>query len=365
MDSTEPAQTDTPATPAGGTRPQPGRPPVRPRAKVRRRTLLLAALGVTAVAVPLAVIESRADDAAPRKVVFTLPDGYASCVAFSPDGKTLAAGLSALQGTGSTLRMWDVADGTATTPWPDLIEDVTRMAFSPDGKTLATTGALDVSLWTLGDRTGVALPHPRLPLDLAFAPDGRTLATGGRYGAAWLWDLSTRTVTATLTTQGMAVVNAVAFSPDGKTLATSSADLTVSPVRLWDLLTRTVQATLDAPLWHGFKPIAFSPDGRSLATGSADNIVRVWDVATGTVVATLTGHTAPVTTVAFSPDGNTLATAGEDKTVRLWDTSTLDAVPIDTLTGHTDKVTSVAFSPDGKTLASAGADSTVRLWPSR
>jgi len=368
MDSVEPAEITTPAATAGGTQPKPGGPPVKPPAKVRRRTLLLAALGVTAVAVPLAVIESRADDAAPRKVVFTLPDGYASCVAFSPDGKTLATGLSALRGAGSTLRLWDVAEGTATAPWPDQIEDVTKVAFSPDGKTLATTGALEVSLWTQGSRTGIALPHPQLPLDLAFAPDGRTLATGGRYGAAWLWDLPTRTVTATLTTQDMLVVNAVAFSPDGKTLAAGSADLTISPVRLWDVLTRTVHATLDAPLWHGFKPVAFSPDGRSLATGSADNIVRVWDTATGTVDATLTGHTAPVTTVAFSPDGNTLATGGEDRTVRLWDTSTRDAVPLHTLTGHTghtDKVTSVAFSPDGKTLASAGLDRTVRLWPNR
>lgn len=365
MESTEPAEITTPATASGGTRPHPGRPPVKLPATVRRRTLLLAALGASAVAVPLAVIKSRTDDAAPRNVVFTLPDGHATCVAFSPDGKTLATGLSALQGTDSMLRLWNVSEGTSTAPWPDQIEDVTKLAFSPDGKTLATTGAFAVSLWNIADHTGMALPHPQLTLDLAFAPDGQTLATGCRDGAARLWDLPTRTVTSTLTIQGIAVVNAVAFSPDGQTLAIGSADLTESPVRLWDLRTRTVAATLNAPLWHGFKPVAFSPDGRSLATGSADNIVRVWDAATGTVQATLSGHTGPVTTVAFSPDGNTLATGGDDRTVRLWDTSTLDVAPIDTLTGHTDKVTSVAFSPDGKTLASAGLDATVRLWPNR
>lgn len=366
MDSVKPAEINTPATAPSGTQPQPGGPPVKPSSRVRRRTLLLTALGVTAVAVPLAVLESRADDAAPRKAVFTLPDGYANCVAFSPDGKTLATGLSGVRGTDSTLRLWDVAEGTATAPWPDQIEDVTKMAFSPDGKTLATVDqTLEVSLWDRTYRTRVLLPHPELPLDLAFAPDGRTLATGGRYGAAWLWDLATRTVTAALTTRGVAVVNSVAFSPDGRTLATGSADLTISPVRLWDVRTRTVQATLDAPLWHGFKPVAFSPDGRSLATGSADNIVRVWDTSTGTAYATLTGHTGPVTTVAFSPDGKTLATGGEDRTVRLWDTSTLDVVPVDILTGHTDEVTSVTFSPDGRTVASASPDRTVRLWPNR
>ncbi|MET7355495.1 WD40 repeat domain-containing protein [Streptomyces mirabilis] len=339
---------------------------MKPPAQVRRRTLLLAALGASAVAVPLAVIEYRAGDTVkPRKVTLTVLDGYVDSVAFSPDGKTLAAGLSGTQGTGSTLRLWDVAEGTAPTPFADHVEDVTTVAFSPDGKTLAMAGGIEVSLWNVADRTSITLPHPQPALDLAFSPDGTTLVTGSCDGVARLWDLPTRTVTMALTAQGMAVVNAVAFSPDGRTLATGSTDLTESPVRMWDLLTRTVDATLDAPRWHGYKPVAFGRVGDIMATGSADNIVRVWDFVSGTVIATLTGHTGAVTTVAFSPDGNTLATGSEDKTVRLWDTSTLDVVPIDTLTGHTDKVTTVAFSPDGKTLASGSLDRTVRLWPAR
>ncbi|WP_406336007.1 WD40 repeat domain-containing protein [Streptomyces sp. NBC_00203] len=366
MDSVEPAEINTSTTAAGETQPQPGRPPVKPPAKVRRRTLLLAALGATAVAVPLAVIESRADDAAnPRKATLTVPDGHADSVAFSPDGKTLAAGLSGARGTGSTLRLWDVAEGTATTPWADHVEDLTKVAFSPDGKTLAMTGALAVYLWNMADRTSIALPHPQPTLDLAFAPDGRTLATGGRDGVARLWDLPTRALTNALTAPGTAAVNAVAFSPDGLTLVTGSADLTESPVRLWDLLTRTVDATLEAPRRHGFTSVAFGRVGYIMATGSADNIVRVWDYVTGTVTAALTGHTGTVTTVAFSPDGDTLATGSEDRTVRLWDSSTLDLVPIDTLTGHTDNVTTVAFSPDSKTLASGSLDGTVRLWQNR
>ncbi|MFE5084952.1 WD40 repeat domain-containing protein [Streptomyces mirabilis] len=323
MDSVEPAEINTSTTSALGRQPQPDRPPVKPPAQVRRRTLLLAALGASAVAVPLAVIESRAGDTVkPRKVTLSVLDGYVDSVAFSPDGKTLAAGLSGTQGTGSTLRLWDVAEGTAPTPFADHVEDVTTVAFSPDGKTLAMAGGIEVSLWNVADRTSITLPHPQPALDLAFSPDGRTLATG-------------------------------------------STDLTESPVRMWDLLTRTVDATLDAPRWHGFKPVAFGRVGDIMATGSADNIVRVWDFVSGTVIATLTGHTGAVTTVAFSPDGNTLATGSEDKTVRLWDTSTLDVVPIDTLTGHTDKVTTVTFSPEGKTLASGSLDRTVRLWPAR
>ncbi|WP_329249136.1 WD40 repeat domain-containing protein [Streptomyces sp. NBC_01478] len=363
MDSTEPAETDTPATPAGGT-PPPGGPPTRPRAKVRRRTLLLAALGLTAGTVTFAEIESRASDDDPRERVFTVPDGHARSVAFSPDGRTLVAGLSGVRGTGSTLRSWNVAKGISTTPWPDEVEEVTKVAFSPDGRTLAVAGTLQVALWNAAKPTGVALPLSAL--DLAFSPDGRTLATGGRDGAARLWDLATGTVTDTLTAKGMTVVNTVAFRSDGYALATGSEDLTDSQVRLWDLqalFSPTVDATLEAPHWQGFKPVAFQPVTYLMATGGDDGIVRVWDSVSGTLQFTRTGHTGPVTAVAFSPDGDTLATGSEDRTVRLWDTSTLDVVPVDILTGHTDEVTSVAFSPHGRTVASASLDSTVRLWP--
>ena len=107
----------------------------------------------------------------------------------------------------------------------------------------------------------------------------------------------------------------VAFSPDQQTLAAGC-----DTVEVWNLGHRSVSRLKGHKDW--VRSVTFSPDGKTLATASHDRTARLWDVNSGSEIATFRGHKplpGSVLSVAFSPDGQTLATASADKSVGLWD----------------------------------------------
>ncbi|MGW1072308.1 nSTAND1 domain-containing NTPase [Streptomyces sp. NPDC002537] len=149
---------------------------------------------------------------------------------------------------------------------------------------------------------------------------------------------------------------AVGFSPDSRMVATASDDHTA---KLWDTASGGLVATF-AGHTDRVRDVVFSPDGRAIATASRDGTAKLWDVATRRLVATFTGHSSGVNGVAFSRDGRTLATGSDDGTVRLWDVATHRQTAL--LADGTSSVRRVTFSPDGRTLAAAYNDQKVRLW---
>jgi serine/threonine protein kinase len=91
--------------------------------------------------------------------------------------------------------------------------------------------------------------------------------------------------------------------------------------------------------------VDWSPDGKHFASGGNDRLVRIWQAASGTLVATLAGHSGQVNALAWNGDGSQIATGGRDKTIRIWDATTAELLA--TLVGHEFFVSSVAWSPDG------------------
>jgi WD40 repeat protein len=296
---------------------------------------------------------------------FPSPDGrtgQANAAAFTPDGRTM---IVTQRGGPWVFSVADPAHpvhaGTLTVPKLAGIvrPQVVSLAISPDGSTVAAGVSTSDSnpsagvllLWNLSTRTlAGGIPVAALPGSLAFTPDGKSLVTASDAGEVDLWDVARRVKAATLqplSTSPSAPLAAVAVSPDGKTIAFGAQTLQgVSPtVKLWSTATRQVTQTIKASA-NGVSSVAFSPSGKQLAAGALDGTVRLWDLhVPATPIGTFAGHRYPVEHVTFSPDGKTLASASDDGTIGMWDTQA------STLGGLVNPSIATAFSPDGKTLA--------------
>jgi WD40 repeat protein len=143
---------------------------------------------------------------------------------------------------------------------------------------------------------------------------------------------------------GKGTVKAVAFSPDGKYLAVAGS------IGIWLYDAKTYQEVKYLESYSPLTSVSFSPDGSMLASGSYDKTIKLWEVKSGNLIRTLTGHTNHVISVSFSPDGSMLASGSGDKTIKLWEVKSGNLIR--TLAGHRDRVYSVSFSPDGSMVAS-------------
>ena len=163
-------------------------------------------------------------------------------IVLAPDGKTLATGggrvvnradASPGAGPAGDVRIWDLATGRRLAVLPVPSGQVTRLAFSPDGKTLAAaTEASSIMLWDIASSS----PREHAELALGSSPfprlrprrqDARRRRRGRRLA---LWDAVSGKLVRTLHGHADAI-DWIAFLPDGRTVLTASRDMTV---KLWN-----------------------------------------------------------------------------------------------------------------------------------
>lgn len=104
-------------------------------------------------------------------------------------------------------------------------------------------------------------------------------------------------------------------------------------------------------------------DNEWFATGSNDTSIKVWDLASGKLKLTLSGHVMTVRDLAISERHPYMFSASEDKTVKCWDLE--KNMAIRNYHGHLSGVHTVAVHPTLDLVVSAGRDSVVKLWDMR
>jgi WD40 repeat protein len=293
------------------------------------------------------------------EITKSLPGGgYGLGVAaYSADGKLLAAGSYDY----GTIKVWDLgAMREQVTLYGQ--SPVQSVAFSPDGKLLAATSG-ELRVWDVSNGHEV-VTLTDVPVNRAvFSADGKWLASnpGGQFAgyALKIWNTNTWKEAASIPQEKGFPAFWLAFSE------AKSAPEKISNARSWTFISEGESHIV----WGSFLPMAVSPDGKWLAHPAAgrepNGFVEICDAASGEKLQSIPAHKLAVTKLSFSRDGRRLVTVGQDSNpmmvqgqpgvmisyprVSLWDTATWSlefSIMFPSLTG-----TDAEISADGKYLA--------------
>ncbi|HEY3497743.1 MAG TPA: hypothetical protein VGK73_23760, partial [Polyangiaceae bacterium] len=292
-------------------------------------------------------------------------------LAFSPDGKTLAAAvgnrllLGALRYSSHSAEVVFAADASAHASKDG---DITAVAFDAGGRKLAMSAGSVATVFQFRDGRLEAPArfqgHQGTVQSLAVSGDGRQLLTGSWDRTARLWKLDEAHAPRVLSGHDASVVS-VRFGP-GERLLTASLDGTA---RIWSTRGRGTPTILETPHRTGkdlsqVRALAASSDTIAAATWQGN--VQLWN-ADGSPTHTLRSNGKPLWSLALNPDASLVVAGALDERAWLWKitrppgsarAATSEPFKLESPNGG---VRAAAFTHDSRHLA-LGSDRGVVLW---
>jgi WD40 repeat protein len=238
-----------------------------------------------------------------------------SALAISPTGETFATAAD------QTVCVWETETGKLLVKLRGPAGQIANvaLAYSPDGKTLAAaggesrkTGELKLWDWRAGKESVRVEPFKLRQWSVSFSPDGKHVAVGGGDGMVTVVEVDSGRGRAFFAHPSW--TRCVSFSPDGKRLAVSHGNR----LSLYDWEAGKQVCDFQAPDAKLILGMAFAPDGKALLTHCGDGTALLWDVtASPAQVRTLRSGAKRSSFVLFFPDGRIVATGCDDGTIRL------------------------------------------------
>jgi WD40 repeat protein len=151
-------------------------------------------------------------------------------------------------------------------------------------------------------------------------------------------------------------VRSIAVDISNHWFATGSADRVI---KIWDLASGTLKLSLTGHI-NTVRGLCVSDRHPYLFSCGDDRMVKCWDLESNKVVRHYHGHLSGVYAITIHPSLDVLITSGRDATARVWDIRTKQAIHI--LSGHQNTVADVKSQDSEPQIITASMDSTVKLW---
>lgn len=160
-------------------------------------------------------------------------------------------------------------------------------------------------------------------------------------------------------------VRSLQINPQKKQFISASDDGTI---KLWDINTLDVIATIHNN-GGSIKSVSYSNDYTYIVAG-INNQIKVWELTNGTfednqepMIIYKKAHNSSIKSVIFSPDNNYIISTSDDQTIKIWKINNNKILSKNkTLSKHTECVRSARYSKSGKLAVSASEDNSVRIW---
>jgi WD40 repeat protein len=258
------------------------------------------------------------------------PAGSVAALTFSPDGKSLAAGIAECWFNAKTnkIRVWNIDSNQPVHSLDGSNGFLSSLLYTPDGQKLISGGNMLMSAAKLGK------PYPYLEAHVV---------------KLRFWDTESGKLVREIGSPEHKVgLGAIALSSDGRTLAAGYEDKIV----IWDIDSSTARCSIAVPKWRGGRGLAISPDGQ-VVCAPLEETLGLWSAVTGeSLLADAPSHTGFVNGVAYLIGEDAIVTTGGN-TVRVWNAQTGRQTWSRRFGGHA-YINALAVSPDGSLITAGG-----------